>query len=171
MNFLTKLLLAALFSGLLTSCVATETDVFENSPTALTCLLDRDAPEDPTIQADVPLELVVFDECRPTSIRQGHRFIDGWCTAEPNRELLEVESRAEFEYERNRWGGNVASSACAGEMLRCEVPALPAGEYELVHGTESTPFSVPSEDNLDCHSVRGYLGFDRPEYSEDSSSQ
>lgn len=126
-----KFLLAGLFIPFLFSaCSNANTKLIQDDPDAELCLLEKDSG----------FELLVFYTCQS----DGLELLEAECSVDVTDNLLEATSS--FEYEVHE----IARGACRQYQVTCPLPALPDGEYTIIHGDSQRTFGIPSDTNLDC---------------------
>ena len=128
------------FAGLF-GCTPT---TYENSVNVRFCVQEQDNLGQLSVEADIPHVLfAVHKQCLgpEEELRSAH------CEVDVQGNTLFVDTR--FRYTQ-RAGTFVSNTLCELPAARCSLPALAAGEYQIVHGEKEFTFNLPSSENLYC---------------------
>ena len=109
------------------------------------------APVNPFLEITVPVDYgadqaldvqVVAPGCLSSSCSHD---LKAECTASVAANVITIASNASF-----REAGNVCSTDCRALVANCSTPQLPAGTYEIRHGTTTLMLTVPSTTRPPC---------------------
>ena len=124
--------------------------VYENDSDAKLCIIERqdyDSLNSASVSLNETSELEMVVGLFLLSYAGRGPLLEQSCSVELDDDTLIVESRIAFGPDTPSQGDSAVNDE---RFMACDIPALTAGTYQVIHGDSTYTVTIPSEGNLDC---------------------